>query len=283
MRESILLWWRSCWWRSLNYILGSRALLGPVRPRLPSTPGPGRSPHSQQKHSGWWSALLSEDSPFLSPWTSDDGASCCLVVLPIAAATPRSSPRSTRSPPGGPETGASCKSRPLGLLHLVDIWWHPWTNSRPTVLVHSSLTTASWMSQHPDHRPCSSEGILERSAPARDSCSIQSFHDAQSSFSAGILHSSVFGHGWAGKTISTPLLSHPWSSGWTGEVAPSSRHRENVPSAQLPQMKMPTWGNVPNFSLTPIRPAYPQLGCYQYHQPIVLGSLWWRLWLIAIN
>ena len=50
-------------------------------------------------------------------------------------------------------------------------------------------------------------------------------------------------------------------------------HRENVPSAKLPQMMMPTWGNVPNFSLTPIRPGYPQLGCYQYHQPIILGSL----------
>ena len=60
-------------------------------------------------------------------------------------------------------------------------------------------------------------------------------------------------------------------------------HRENVPSAQLPQMKMSSWGNVPNFSLTPIWPGYPQLGCYQYHQPIVLGSLCWRLWSITIN
>ena len=58
---------------------------------------------------------------------------------------------------------------------------------------------------------------------------------------------------------------------------------ENVPSAQLPQMKMSSWGNVPDFSLTPIWPGYPQLGCYQYHQPIVLGSLWWRLWSVAIN
>ena len=62
-----------------------------------------------------------------------------------------------------------------------------------------------------------------------------------------------------------------------------SFHRENVPSTQLPRMKMSTWGSVPYFSLTPIRPGYPQLGCYQYHQPIVLGSLWWRLWLIAFN
>ena len=60
-------------------------------------------------------------------------------------------------------------------------------------------------------------------------------------------------------------------------------HRENVPSAKLPQMRMTSRGNVPNFSLTPIWPGYPQLGCYQYHQPIVLGSLWWRLWSIAIN
>ena len=60
-------------------------------------------------------------------------------------------------------------------------------------------------------------------------------------------------------------------------------HRENVPSAQLPQMKMTSRGNVPNFSLTPIWPGYPQLGCYLYHQPIVLGSLWWRLWSIAIS
>ena len=60
-------------------------------------------------------------------------------------------------------------------------------------------------------------------------------------------------------------------------------HRENVPSAKVPQMRMSSLGNVPNFSLTPIWPGYPQLGCYEYHQPIVLGSLWWRLWLIAID
>ena len=60
-------------------------------------------------------------------------------------------------------------------------------------------------------------------------------------------------------------------------------HRENVPSAKLPQMRMSSRGNVPNFSLTPIWPGYPQLGCYQYHQPIVLGSLWWRLSSITIN
>ena len=39
----------------------------------------------------------------------------------------------------------------------------------------------------------------------------------------------------------------------------------------------------PNFSLTPIWPGYPQLGCYQYLQPIVLDSLWRWLWSIAIN
>ena len=60
-------------------------------------------------------------------------------------------------------------------------------------------------------------------------------------------------------------------------------HRKNVLSAELPQMRMTSRGNVPNFSLTPIWPGYPQLGCYQYHQPIVLGSLWWRLWSIVIN
>ena len=48
-------------------------------------------------------------------------------------------------------------------------------------------------------------------------------------------------------------------------------------------MRMSSRGNVPSFSLTPIWPGYPQLGCYQYHQPIVVGSLWWRLWSIAIN
>ena len=61
------------------------------------------------------------------------------------------------------------------------------------------------------------------------------------------------------------------------------QHRENVPSAKLPQMRMSSRGIAPNFSLTPIWPGYPQLGCYQYHQPIVLGSLWWRLGSIAIN
>ena len=60
-------------------------------------------------------------------------------------------------------------------------------------------------------------------------------------------------------------------------------HRENVPSAKLPQMKMRSWGNGPNFSSTPIWPGYPLLGCYQYRQPIVGGSLWWRLWSNAIN
>ena len=36
-------------------------------------------------------------------------------------------------------------------------------------------------------------------------------------------------------------------------------HRENVPSAKLPQMRMISRGNVPSFSLTPIWPGYPQL------------------------
>ena len=180
-----------------------------------------------------WSALMSEDSPFLSPWTygrhlllPSSSSYCCSYATIIPS-----------SPPGGPETGASCKSRPLGLLHLVDICWHPGTNSWPTVLVHPSLTTASWMSQQLDHQPCSSEDILERSAPAHDSCSIQSFHDAQSSFSADVLHSSVFGHGWAGKISTTSLFSHPWSSGWTGEVAPPSRRvycqRDSTPSGTV--------------------------------------------------
>ena len=40
-------------------------------------------------------------------------------------------------------------------------------------------------------------------------------------------------------------------------------HKENMPSAKLPQMRMSSRGNVPNFSLTPIWPGYPQLGCYQ--------------------
>ena len=62
-----------------------------------------------------------------------------------------------------------------------------------------------------------------------------------------------------------------------------NHHRENVPSAKLPQMRMSSRGNVSDFSLTPIWPGYPLLGCYQYHQPIVLGSLWWRLWSFAIN
>ena len=60
-------------------------------------------------------------------------------------------------------------------------------------------------------------------------------------------------------------------------------HRENMSSAKFPRLMISSRGNFPNFSLTPIWPGYPQLGCYQYHQPIVLGSLWWRLWSTAIN
>ena len=60
-------------------------------------------------------------------------------------------------------------------------------------------------------------------------------------------------------------------------------HRENMTSAKLPRLGISSRGNFPNFSLTPNWPGYPQLGCYQYHQPIVLGSLWWRLWSTAVN
>ena len=66
-------------------------------------------------------------------------------------------------------------------------------------------------------------------------------------------------------------------------TAKHTKHMENVPSAKLPQMRMRSWGNGPNLSSTPIWPGCPLLGCYQCHQPIVLGSLWWRLWSIAIN
>ena len=73
----------------------------------------------------------------------------------------------------------------------------------------------------------------------------------------------------------------PWKT--ITHLSYATLHRENVPSAKLPQMRMSSWGNDPNFSLTPIWLGYPQLGCYQYHQPIVLRTLWWRLWSIAIK
>ena len=54
-------------------------------------------------------------------------------------------------------------------------------------------------------------------------------------------------------------------------------------SAKLPRLRATPRGNWSNFLSTPIWLGYPQLGCYQCNQPIVLGSLWWRLWSTAIN
>ena len=62
-----------------------------------------------------------------------------------------------------------------------------------------------------------------------------------------------------------------------------AQHREGMSSAKLPWLRITSLGNWSNFSLTPVGPGYPQLGCYQCHQPIVLGSLWWCLWSTAIK
>ena len=87
-------------------------------------------------------------------------------------------------------------------------------------------------------------------------------------------------HAWVHTPSSTMLVQSAYEILW---LDPTASHMENVPSAKLPQMRMRSRGNGPNFSSTPIWAGYPLLGCYLYHQPIVLGSLWWRLWSIAIN
>ena len=59
----------------------------------------------------------------------------------------------------------------------------------------------------------------------------------------------------------------------------SKTHRENM-SAKL---RVTSRGNCPNLYLTPIWQGKSQLGCYQCHQPIVLGRLWRRFWSTAID
>ena len=58
-------------------------------------------------------------------------------------------------------------------------------------------------------------------------------------------------------------------------------HRENMSSSKLPHFSLTSRGTCPNFYWTPLWPGYSQLGSYQCHQPIVLDSLWWRLWSTA--
>ena len=65
--------------------------------------------------------------------------------------------------------------------------------------------------------------------------------------------------------------------------ARSRAYRQNILSAKLFQLRVTSRVNCPNFYLTPIWPGCPQQGCYQCHQSIVLGSLWWRLWSTAVG
>ena len=57
------------------------------------------------------------------------------------------------------------------------------------------------------------------------------------------------------------LYVSPWQASITSRPGPNSpSHRENVPSAKLPQMRMSSWGSVPNFSLTPNLAGLPPAG-----------------------
>ena len=71
----------------------------------------------------------------------------------------------------------------------------------------------------------------------------------------GSLQISIAAHRWEPVSISDKTFYREIS--WSRESGSlNHRHKENVPPAKLPQTRMSSRGNVPNFSLTPIWPGY---------------------------
>ena len=169
--ESILLRWRPCWWQSLNYILRNRALLGPVCPRVTSTPDQGgvltQNRHIWVIRSSVWGLSFPFSLNLMFDLLSRSSSYCCSYAVIISLFNTTTNRRIQD------RTGTAWRSRHFRLVIIprrrLVTYWEQLSASRvgPLEFDDCNLVDMLWpyhgcLGQQPDHRLNSSEGILKK-------------------------------------------------------------------------------------------------------------------------